>query len=67
MENCDSTICLIFSILFDYGPAHKARLFEKFIFELEAPYSFKNTFTLVRQVISLKKNGSVITIAIVLF
>ena len=39
-----------------------AWLFEKFIFELEASHSFKITWTLVRQVISLKKNGGVISI-----
>ena len=33
-----------------------AWLFEKFILELEAFYSFKTTCVLVRQVISLKKN-----------
>ena len=40
--------------------ACKTWLFEKFIFELEASYSFKITCILVRQVISLKKNGGVI-------
>ena len=39
----------------------KSWLFEKFIFELEASYSFKITCILVRQVISLKKNGGVIS------
>ena len=38
-----------------------AWIFEKFIFELEAFYSFKITCILVRQVISLKKNGGVIS------
>ena len=33
--------------------------FEKFMFELEAFYSFKSTCILVRQVISLKKNGAI--------
>ena len=35
----------------------KAWLFEKFIFELEVSNSFKITCILIRQVISLKKNG----------
>ena len=39
----------------------KSWLFEKFIFELEASYSFKITCILVRQVISLKKIGGVIS------
>ena len=33
------------------------KVFEKFIFELEASCSFKNICILVKQVISLKKNG----------
>ena len=37
-----------------------ALLFENFIFELEAYYSFKITSILIRQEISLKKNGDVI-------
>ena len=44
--------CFINSFL--YGPACKAWLFEKFIFELEASYSFKITCILVRQVILLR-------------
>ena len=44
-----------------FYPANMAWLFEKFIFEVEAFYSFKITCILVRQVISLKKNGSVIS------
>ena len=51
--------CFINSFL--YHPACKAWLFEKFIFELEASYSFKITCILVRQVISLKKIGGVIS------
>ena len=51
--------CFINSFLYD--PANKAWLFEKFIFELEASYSFKITCILVRQVISLKKSGGVIS------
>ena len=51
--------CFVNSFLYD--PANKAWLFEKFIFELEAFYSFKITCILVRQVISLKKNGGVIS------
>ena len=60
MESCGHTICPVLSILFLYDPVHKAWLFEKFIFELEASYSFKITCILVRQVISLKKNGGAI-------
>ena len=39
----------------------KSWLFEKLIFELEVSYSFKITCILVRQVISLKKIGGVIS------
>ena len=46
--------CFINAFL--YHPACKAWLFEKFIFELEASYSFKITCILVRQVIPLKKS-----------
>ena len=59
MENCDHTICPVSSILLLYDPACKAWLFEKFIFALEASYSFKITCILVRQEISLKKNGAI--------
>ena len=38
MENCDYHIYPVLSIPFLYDPAHKAWLFEKFIFELEAYY-----------------------------
>ena len=38
-----------------YDPACKAWLFENFIFELEASYSFKITWIPVRQVILLRK------------
>ena len=51
--------CFINSFLYD--PANKAWLFEKFIFELEAFYSFKITCILVRQVTSLTKNDGVIS------
>ena len=51
--------CFINSFLYD--PACKAWLFEKLVFELEASYSFKITCILVRQVISLKKIGGVIS------
>ena len=52
--------CFINSFIYD--PAFsKAWLFEKLIFELEASYSFKITCILVRQVISLKKIGGVIS------
>ena len=49
--------CFINSFLYD--GANSAWLFEEFIFELEAFYSFKITCILVRQVISLKKNVDV--------
>ena len=61
MNNCDHTICPVLPILFLYDPANTAWLFEKFIFELEAFYSFKITCILVRPVISLKKNGGIIS------
>ena len=51
--------CFINSFLYDQ--ACKAWLFEKLVFELEASYSFKITCILVRQVISLKKIGGVIS------
>ena len=47
-KNCYHTICLILSILFYM--TQPIRLFQKFIFELEAFYSFKITCILVRQV-----------------
>ena len=50
-----------FANSFLYDPANTAWLFEKLIFELEGFYSFKITCILVRHVISLKKNGSVIS------
>ena len=45
---------------FLYDSTYKVWLFEKFMFELEAYYSFNITSALKRQVISLKKNGDVI-------
>ena len=60
MENCDHAICPVLSILL-YDLASKAWLFEKFTFELEASNSFKITCILVRQVISHKKIGGVIS------
>ena len=51
--------CFINSFLYDI--ACKTWLFKKFIFELEASYSSKITCILVRQVISLKKIGGVIS------
>ena len=60
MEICDHTICLILLILFCINQLFKAWLFEKFIFELEAYYSFKITSVLVWKGISLKKNGDAI-------
>ena len=50
--------CFINSFLHD--PAYMAWLFKKFVFELEAYDSFKITSILIRQVISLEKNGDVI-------
>ena len=61
MNNCDHTICPVLPILFLYDPANTAWLFEKFIFELEAFYSFNITCILVMQVKSLKKNGGFIS------
>ena len=61
MEKCDHTICPVLSILFYMTKPISLRLFEKFIFQLKAFYSFKITCILVRQVISLKKNGGVIS------
>ena len=51
--------CFLNSFLYD--PSCKAWLFKRFIFEIEASYSFKITFILVKQVISLKENGGVIS------
>ena len=51
--------CFINSFLYD--SANKAWLFENFIFDLEAFYSFKFTGILVKQIISLKKNGGAIS------
>ena len=50
----------VLSILFLYGPAYKVGLFENSNFDLEASHSFKITCILVREVISLQKNGGVI-------
>ena len=61
MEKCDHTILPVLSALFLYDPACKAWLFEKFILELKASYSFKITCFLVRQAISLKKNAGIIS------
>ena len=44
-----------------YDPANTVRLFEKFLFEVEAFYSFKITCILVRHIISFKKNGGAIS------
>ena len=46
---------------FLYDLTCKTWLFKKFLFELEASYSFKITCILVRQVIALKKIGAVIS------
>ena len=61
MESCDYATSPIFLILLLYDPASKAWLCEKFIFELEASYSFKITCILVRQVIFLKRNCDAIS------
>ena len=54
--SCDHIICPGLSILFSYAPAHKAWIFEKFIFELEAfSCDFKIDCILVWQLISLNK------------
>ena len=52
---------VLFYQFFLHDPACKAWLFEKFIFGLEASYSFKITCIPVRQVISPKKIGGVIS------
>ena len=57
----DYTICPILSILFLNDLAYETWLFEKFIFELEDSDSFKITCVLVKQLISLEKNDSVIS------
>ena len=49
MEN--HIICPVLSILFSYDPVCKTWLFKKLIFELEASYSFKIIWILVRQAI----------------
>ena len=54
MENCNHVTCPVLSILF-YIPQPIRLFFEKFIFDLEASYSFKITCILVRQVISFIK------------
>ena len=51
---------VLFYQFFLYDPGHKAWFCEKFIFELEASYSFKMACVLVRQLLSLKKNGGAI-------
>ena len=56
MYSCDHIISPDLSILFLYAPAHKAWIFEKFVFELEAfSYDFKIDCILVCQLISLNK------------
>ena len=52
---------VLFYHFFFYDPANTGWLFEKFIFELEAFYSFKITCILIRHVISFKKNGGAIS------
>ena len=51
--------CFLNSFLYD--PTCRVWLFEKLTFELEASYCFKIICLLVRQVISLKKIGAVIS------
>ena len=54
--SCNHIICPGLSILFSYAPAHKAWIFEKFVFELEAfSCDFKIDCILVCQLISLNK------------
>ena len=57
MYSCDHIICPGLSVLFLYAPAHKAWIFEKFVFELEAFLcDFKIDCILVCQlIISLNK------------
>ena len=55
----DHAISPALSILL-YDPVNKTWYFEKFIFEVEASYSFKITCILVRQLIPFIKNGGVI-------
>ena len=56
MYSCDHIICPGLSILFLYAPAHKAWIFEKFVFELKAfSCEFKIDCILVCQLISLNK------------
>ena len=60
IENYNNIISPVLSIVFSYDPAHKAWLFKKFIFELEASHSLKITFILLMQVLSPNKNGGAI-------
>ena len=56
MYSCDHITCPGLSILFIYAPAHKAWIFEKFVFEREAFLcDFKIDCILVCQLISLNK------------
>ena len=56
MYYCDHIICPGLSILFLYAPAHKAWIFEKFFFELEAfSWDFKIDCILLWQLMSLNK------------
>ena len=63
MESCaiDFAISSLVNFGIVYDPASKAWRFKRFIFEIEASYSFKITFIMLKQVISLKKNGGVIS------
>ena len=56
MYSCDHIIFPGLSILFLYAPAHKAWIFEKFVFELEAfSWDFKTGCILFWQLMSLNK------------
>ena len=61
MKNCDCTLCPVLSIPLVDDLVYKFWLFEKFVSELEASYSFKIICILVRYVVSFQKNSSVIS------
>ena len=54
IESCEHTICLDLTILFLYATAHKAWIFEKFIFEAFSN-DIKINCILVWQLMSIKK------------
>ena len=56
MYSCDHIISPDLSILLLYASVHMARIFEKFVFELEAfSCDFKVDYILMRQLMSLNK------------